>query len=66
MKTLKSVMTASQALQSQGVNRTHWGTDLKAMVPQEGDNGIGCKEKTTSIAVFWMQIQREQRECHEN
>lgn len=53
-------MTASQALPSQGVNRTHWGIDLKAVVPQEkGDNEIGCKERTTSIAVFWMQIQRE-------
>lgn len=65
MNTLKSLMTASQALQSQGVNRTHRGIGLKAVVPQEeGDNGIGCKERTTSIAVLWMQIQREHGECH--
>lgn len=59
MKTLKSLTTASQALQSQAVNRMHGSNGLKAVVPQEeGDSGIGCKERTTSIAVFWMQIQR--------
>lgn len=55
-------MAANQDLQSQGVNRTHQGIGLKAAVLQEeGDNRRGYKDRTTSIAVFWMEIQREQR-----
>lgn len=64
MKTLKLLMTANQALQSQGVNRTRRGISFKAAVLQgEGDNRRRYKDRTTNIAVFWMEIQREHREC---
>lgn len=61
MKTLKSLMTVNQALQSQGINRTHWGIGFKKVVPEEeGDSDIGYEETTTSIIVFW--VDRESTE----
>lgn len=62
MKTLKSLMTAEQALQSQGIHRTHWGIGFKAVVPQK-KVPVTQDIQRQPVIVFWMDIQREHGEC---
>lgn len=63
MKTLKSLMTSNQPLQIQGVNRTHWGINFMVVSHKKGGNRMGCRERTTSLAEFWVKIHRECRKC---